>query len=411
VLIGAICDGETHVTGFGRSADTEATIGAVRACGVKVYEHGYDTLRIFGVGLRGLEAPGGPIDCHNAGTLVRLFAGILAGQQWKEFELVGDASLSARPMSRIVEPLREMGAGIENADGKLPLGVQGRPLHAISYALPMASAQVKSAILLAGLYADGETTVAEPAPTRDHTERMLEAAGARVTRREETVSIWPAERLELGEVAIPGDISSAAPFIVAATLVPGSEVHIHGVNLNPRRTGLIDILLRMGADITVYNRREIGGEPGGDLEIHSAGLVSTTVTEKEVPLAIDELPLFALAAAFARGTSTLKGAAELRAKESDRIEATVDALRAIGVRIKGTNDGFVVTGVPTRVRGGRIDARGDHRIAMLGAIAGLASSEGVRVDDAAAVGVSFPGFFEMLEALRDSNPPDGRWTP
>lgn len=411
VLIGAICDGETNITGFGRSADTEATIGAMRACGVNVDEHGHDTLSVLGVGLRGLKQPTGPIDCQNAGTLVRLLAGILAGQEWKEFELTGDASLSSRPMGRVVEPLRSMGAGIESEDGRLPLGIQGRPLHAIDYALPMASAQVKSAILLAGLYAEGETTVVEPAPTRDHTERMLETAGARVTRRESSVSIWPAEALSLGEVEIPGDISSAAPFIVAATLVPGSEIHIHGVNLNPRRTGLLEILLRMGAEINVYNRREIGGEPGGDLEIHSAGLVGTTVTAKEVPLAIDELPLFALAAAFARGTSKLRGAAELRAKESDRIEATVDALRAIGVRIRGTDDGFVVTGVPTRVRGGRIDSRGDHRIAMLGAIAGLASSEGVRVDDAGAVAVSFPGFFEMLEALRDSSPPDGSWTP
>ena len=411
VLIGAICEGETTITGFGRSADTEATIGAVRACGVTVDELGHDSLRVVGAGLRGLRAPSGPIDCRNAGTLVRLFAGILAGQEWQEFELIGDASLSTRPMGRIVDPLREMGAGIESEDGRLPLGVQGRPLHAIDYKLPMASAQVKSAILLAGLYADGETTVVEPAPTRDHTERMLQAAGARVTRRDTSVSIWPAERLELGELVVPGDISSAAPFILAATLVPGSEVHIHGVNLNPRRTGLIEILVRMGASITVYNRRELGGEPGGDLEIRSADLVATTVTEKEVPLAIDELPLFALAAAFARGTSKLRGAAELRAKESDRIEATVDALRAIGVRITGTPDGFVIMGVPTRIRGGRIDSRGDHRIAMLGAIAGLASSNGVRIDDAAAVGVSFPGFFDMLEALRVSGPPEGSWTP
>ncbi|MFN8222240.1 MAG: 3-phosphoshikimate 1-carboxyvinyltransferase [Gaiellales bacterium] len=411
VLIGAICDGETQITGFGRSADTEATIAAVRACQVKVYEHGHDALRIYGVGLHGLQAPTAPIDCRNAGTLVRLFAGILAGQTWQEFELTGDASLSSRPMGRIVEPLREMGAGIEAADGKLPLGIQGRPLHAITYRLPMASAQVKSAILLAGLYADGETTVVEPQPTRDHTERMLEKAGARIRRRESSVSIEAAERLQLGEIAIPGDVSSAAPFIVAATLVAGSELHIHGLNLNPRRTGLLEILERMGASITVYNRREIGGEPGGDLEIRSAELVATAVGAEEVPLAIDELPLFALAAACARGTSTLRGAAELRAKESDRIEATVDALRGLGVRIRGTDDGFVVTGVPARLRGGRVDSRGDHRIAMLGAVAGLASSEGVRIENADAVSVSFPGFFEMLAALRVSAPPDGGWTP
>ena len=401
VLIGAICDGETRITNFGRSADTEATIEAVRACGVTVYEHGHDTLHVFGVGLRGLAQPAEPIDCRNAGTLVRLFAGILAGQASKEFELTGDASLSARPMGRIAEPLAAMGAGVETDDGRLPLGIQGRPLHAISYRLPVASAQVKSAILLAGLYAtDGETTVVEPAPTRDHTERMLEAAGAHVVRREESVSVWPAERLELGELEVPGDISSAAPFVVAATLVPGAEVHIHGVNLNPRRTGLLTILARMGANITTYNRRELGGEPGGDLEIRSAELVGTTVGPAEVPAAIDELPLFALAASCARGESRLHGAEELRAKESDRIEATVDALRALGVRARSTDDGLAVTGIPARLRGGRISSRGDHRIAMLGAVAGLASREGVRIDDAEAVGVSFPGFFEMLEELR-----------
>jgi 3-phosphoshikimate 1-carboxyvinyltransferase len=204
----------------------------------------------------------------------------------------------------------------------------------------------------------------------------------------------------LDEVEVPGDFSSAAPFVVAATLVPGSELHVHGVNLNPRRTGLLDILERMGAKVTVYGRRQIGGEPGGDLEIRSAALVGTTVDGNEVPLAIDELPLFALAAASARGDSVLRGAAELRAKETDRIEATVDALRALGVRARASEDGFRVTGVPARLRGGRVASRGDHRLAMLGAVAGLASREGVRIDDADAVTVSFPGFYEMLEELR-----------
>ncbi|MBA2293694.1 MAG: 3-phosphoshikimate 1-carboxyvinyltransferase [Actinobacteria bacterium] len=401
VLLGAIGDGETRITGFGRSADTEATIAAVRACGVEVYEHGHETLRVFGKGLRGLAQPGTAIDCGNAGTLVRLFAGILAGQAWKEFELTGDESLSARPMGRVADPLALMGAGIETNDGRLPLGIQGRPLRAISYRLPVASAQVKSAILLAGLYAtDGETTVVEPAPTRDHTERMLETAGARITRRPESVTVWPAERLSLGEVEVPGDFSSAAPFLVAATLVPGSELHLHGVNLNPRRTGLLAILERMGARIISYNRRAIGGEPGGDLEVHAAPLVGTTVGADEVPLAIDELPLVALAAACARGRTVVTGAGELRAKETDRIEATVDALRALGVRARAREDGFEVTGVPGRLRGGRMASGGDHRLAMLGAVAGLVSGEGVRVGAADAVGVSFPGFFEMLAELR-----------
>jgi 3-phosphoshikimate 1-carboxyvinyltransferase len=400
VLIGAICDGETRISGFGRSADTEATIAAVRALGVDVYEHGAETLRVFGRGLRGLASPGRPIDCANSGTLVRLIAGILAGQEPQEFELTGDASLSARPMRRIAEPLSRMGSGIETSDGRLPLTIRARSLNGIDYTLPVASAQVKSCILLAGLYADGETTVVEPTPTRDHTERMLDKAGARIKIRAGSVTVRAADRLSLGDVDVPGDFSSAAPFVVAATLVPGSELHVHGVNLNPRRTGLLEILQRMGAKVTVYNRREIGGEPSGDLEIRSATLVGTTVGADEVATAIDELPLFALAAASARGDSVLTGAAELRAKETDRIEATVDALRVLGVRARAREDGFAVTGVPARLRGGRVASRGDHRLAMLGAVAGLASREGVRIDDAEAVSVSFPGFFEMLAELR-----------
>jgi 3-phosphoshikimate 1-carboxyvinyltransferase len=361
------------------------------------------------VGLRGLRAPDGAIDCANAGTLVRLIAGMLAGQESQEFELVGDESLSTRPMRRVAEPLALMGAAVEATDGHLPLRIHGRPLHGIAYELPVASAQVKSAILLAALLArDGETTVLEPKPTRDHTERMLSAAGARVVRRAGSVTVSPAERLRLGDVQVPGDFSSAAPFVVAATLVPGSELHVHGVNLNPRRTGLLTILERMGARVTVYNRREIGGEPGGDLEIHSADLVATEVGPEEVPLAIDELPLFGLAASFARGTSRLRGAEELRAKESDRIEAVVDGLRALGGHVRSSRDGFVVRGVPTRLRGGRLDSRGDHRIAMLGAVAGLASRDGVRVGGADCVAVSFPGFFELLTELGETSERQGR---
>jgi 3-phosphoshikimate 1-carboxyvinyltransferase len=400
VLIGALCDGETRVSGFGRSADTEATIAAVRALGIDVYEHGDDTLRIFGKGLGGLTPPAGAIDCANAGTLVRLLTGILAGQHGKEFELTGDDSLSARPMGRIAEPLGRMGARVETTDGHLPMTVRGDALRGIDYVLPVASAQVKSGVLLAGLFADGETTVVEPAPTRDHTERMLAAAGARVAVRPTSVTVRTAERLSLGDVDVPGDFSSAAPFVVAATLVPGSELHIHGVNLNPRRIGLLEILERMGAKVTVYNRREIGGEPGGDLEVRSASLVGTSVGAAEVPLAIDELPLFALAAACARGESRLNGAEELRAKETDRIEATVDALRALGVRARAHDDGLAVAGVPARLRGGRMASRGDHRLAMLGAVAGLISREGVRIEDADAVAVSFPGFFEVVDELR-----------
>ncbi len=400
VLLGALGDGETRVSGFGRSADTEATIEAVRALGVTVYEHDQDTLRIFGKGLRGLVSPGRPIDCANAGTLVRLLTGILAGQNGQQFVLTGDSSLRARPMKRVTEPLARMGAVLETEDGHLPLGIDARPLRSVTYELPVASAQVKSAILLAGLYATGETTVVEPTPTRDHTELMLEAAGVTITRREKSVTVHPAERLELDEIEVPGDFSSAAPFIIAATMLPGSELHIHGVNLNPRRTGLLTILERMGARVTVYNRRRIGGEPAGDLDIRSAELVATTVLGPEVPLAIDELPLFALAASCAHGNSRVRGAEELRAKESDRVESTVNALRSLGQHVTATEDGFRIRGVPTRPRGGRIESRGDHRIAMLGAIAALDSQDGVEIEDAGCVAVSFPGFFELLDSLR-----------
>jgi 3-phosphoshikimate 1-carboxyvinyltransferase len=403
VLIAALCDGETRISGFGRSEDTEATVAAVRALGARVVDAGDDELVVQGVGLRGLAAPEAPIDCRNAGTLVRLLAGILAGQEWREFELHGDASLSARPMTRVAAPLAEMGAGIETDDGRLPMGVQGRPLRPITYELPVASAQVKSAVLLAGLYAGaGPTTVIEPRPTRDHTESMLATAGARVEVRGARVSVWPAEHLELGEVVVPGDFSSAAPLVVAATIVPGSELHVHGVNLNPRRTGLLSILERMGGRVTVYNRRRIAGEPAGDLEVHSADLVATDVGADDVALAIDELPLYALAASCAHGDSVLRGAEELRAKETDRIEATVDALRAVGQHVRATRDGMRIRGVPTRPRGGQVESRGDHRIAMLGAVAGVASMDGVEIGDAGAVAVSFPGFFELLARLEQA---------
>jgi 3-phosphoshikimate 1-carboxyvinyltransferase len=399
VLVSALCDGETRIVGFGRSADTEATIRAVRALGVAVEEHDVDTLTVHGVGLHGLGAPSGPIDCENAGTLVRLLAGILAGQEWEEFELTGDESLSARPMGRIAIPLRKMGAGIETANGRLPLGIQGRPLHGIAYELPVASAQVKSCILLAGLFADGVTTVVEPLPTRDHTERLLERAGADIRVRPHRISIRKAERLALAGVEIPGDFSSAAPLLVAATIVPGSAVTVHGVGLNPRRTGLLDVLERMGARIAVYNRHTVGGEPAADVEARASELVGATVTADEIPRLVDELPLFALAACHARGESIVRGASELRVKESDRIAAVVEELRRIGAHIRATRDGFRIRGVPARLRGGTFDSRGDHRLAMLGAAAGLASRDGVELEGAAAVDVSFPGFFEVLAQL------------
>jgi 3-phosphoshikimate 1-carboxyvinyltransferase len=403
VLLSAVGEGETRITGFGRSADTESTIAAVRALGVRVYEADADTLRVFGAGLRGLKAPKRPIDCGNAGTLMRLLPGLLAGQQGR-FELTGDESLRSRPMERIAGPLRQMGVQVGTTDGRAPIVIDGGHVEPISYELPVASAQVKSAVLLAGLYADrGETTVVEPLPTRDHTENMLEQAGVTVRRRRGTIKVAPAQQLRLGELEVPGDFSSAAPFLVAATLLAGSELTVHGLNLNPRRIGLLDVLERMGARITVFNRRRIGGEAGGDLDVRHAELVGTEIGAAEVPLLVDELPLFALLAVHARGDSVLTGAAELRAKETDRIEAVVDGLRSLGAHIRATPDGFKVRGVPTRLRGGTIDARGDHRIAMLGAVAGLVSREGVEVRGAESAAVSFPGFYDLLDSLRGAN--------
>ncbi|HET7554472.1 MAG TPA: 3-phosphoshikimate 1-carboxyvinyltransferase [Gaiellaceae bacterium] len=398
VLLAAIAEGETSVRGFGRSADTESTIAAVRALDVTVHDDDVDVVRVEGVGLRGLHDPDAPIDCGNSGTTLRLLAGILAGQEGR-FELTGDDSLRRRPMERIADPLRQMGARVETAGGTPPLALEGGELQGIRYELPVASAQVKSCILLAGLYAAGRTTVVEPLPTRDHTELMLAAAGVNVRRQQRRISLGPAERLRLREVVVPGDFSAAAPFVVAATLLPGSELTIHDVGLNPRRTGLLDVLARMGARITIFHRHKSGGEPVGDVEVRSAELVATTVGSEEVPLLVDELPLFALAAACARGESRVAGAGELRVKETDRIETVTTSLRAVGVRIAATEDGFTVRGVPTRIRGGGMASQGDHRIAMLGAVAGLASGEGVELGDPEAVAVSFPGFFELLDSV------------
>jgi 3-phosphoshikimate 1-carboxyvinyltransferase len=399
LLIGGICEGKTRVDGFGRSGDTESTLAAVRSLGVEVDERAEDELVVHGLGLRGLQAPDGSIDAGNAGTLMRLLLGILAGQNGR-FEVTGDDSLRARPMDRVAEPLTRMGARISTTDGLPPVVVEGTSsLKGIEYELPVASAQVKSALLLAGLNADDATTVIEHVPTRDHTELMLAAAGASVRRRPHSVTVEPAARLQLGEVAVPGDFSAAAPFIVAATLLAGSELTIHDVGLNPRRTGLLDVLERMGARISVFNRRKVGGEWVGEVEVRSAELTATDIGADEVPLLVDELPLFALAAGSARGHSRLSGAGELRVKESDRIETVTNGLRRLGVRIRMRDDGFDVHGVPARPTGGRFHSNGDHRIAVLGAIAGVVSREGVDVGDADAAAISFPGFFDLLDSV------------
>ena len=399
LLLGAIADGESEIDGFGASKDTLSTAAAVRALGAEVEIEG-ERVRVGGAGLRGLREPAGALDCGNAGTLMRLLPGILAGQQGR-FELVGDESLSGRPMERIAEPLRSMGARVETTDGHAPLAVEGGALTSVRWELPVASAQVKSCVLLAGLYASGgPTVVVEGFPSRDHTERMLEAMGARVRRKAGEPGIWPAERLRPLRLEIPGDFSSAAPFVVAATLLAGSKLRLHGVGINPTRTGFLAVLERMGARISFFNRRSAGGEPVADLEVDAAELTAAEVRPEEVPGLVDELPLFALAAGMARGESVVTGAEELRVKESDRLQSVKDALRPLGIHIETSHDGFRVRGVPSRPRGGGVvEAGGDHRIAMLGAIAGLVSREGVELRGAESAAVSFPDFFPMLDSL------------
>jgi 3-phosphoshikimate 1-carboxyvinyltransferase len=398
-LLAAIADGESELRNFGHAADTDSALAAVATLGAEVSEPEPGTVRIAGRGLRGLLQPDAPIDCGNAGTVLRLLSGILAGQDGRRFELVGDESLSSRPV-RVDEPLQQMGARVETNDGRPPVAIEGAQLQPIRYELPVASAQLKSAVLLAGLLAEeGPTTVVEQTPSRDHTERLLRSLGLRLARAGAEIRVWPAERIPPLSLEIPGDFSSAAPFIVAATLLSGSNLRIHDVDVNPTRTGLLDVLGRMGGRIAVFNRRSANGEPVADLEVRSAPLLATAIEPDEVPRLVDELPLFALLASQARGESVVKGAQELRVKETDRIETVTNSLRPLGVRIVASDDGFRVRGVPTRPRGGAMASSGDHRLAMLGAVAGAVSKQGVEIEDAEAVAVSFPGFFELLESV------------
>ena len=408
-IVAAMGEGETEVTGYLDSADTRSTLDAAAAVGAEVTD-GEGELRIRGVGLRGARPA--RIDVGNAGTLLRILPGWLAGQPGGEWTLDGDESIRRRPVDRIVEPLTQMGADVQASEGRLPpLTVRAAPLRGVEYRLPVASAQVKSCLLLAGLLAEGETSVVEKRPSRDHTERMLHAAGATV-RTENVgtpvtvhgelpairVTVAPVDRLALGTLTIPGDFSSAAFFLVAAALVQGSEVRLEGVGINPGRIGLLGILSRMGAAVEVIETAAAGNEPVATIVARSGPLQGTRVAAGEVPLAIDELPLVALAACFADGETVVGGAEELRHKESDRIATVVAGLRGLGADIEATEDGFAVTGTGA-LRGGTLDAAGDHRLAMLGAVAGLASREGVEVAGFEAAGVSYPGFDDDLGAL------------
>jgi 3-phosphoshikimate 1-carboxyvinyltransferase len=391
-ILAAMCEGRTRVEGYLRSADTDSTLDAMRRLGAVVHEG--EQVEIEGVGLRGARSAA--IDVGNAGTLLRLLPGWLAGVPAGEWTLDGDESIRRRPVDRVAEPLARMGAQVECRDGRLPpLVVHGSDLAGVRYELPVASAQVKSCVLLAGLLAAGTTEVVERSPSRDHTERMLVAAGAALESREGVVSVRQAERLELGTVTVPGDFSSSAYWIVAATIVGGSALALESVGVNPTRIGLLRVLERMGGAVEVIDRRMAGMEPVAELAVRSAPLRATTVEAQEVPLLIDELPLVALLGAFAEGTTIVSGAEELRHKESDRIATVVEGLRALGAAIEARPDGFAVEGAGA-LRGGSLDAAGDHRLAMLGAVAGLASREGVEIRGAEAARVSYPGFFDDL---------------
>jgi 3-phosphoshikimate 1-carboxyvinyltransferase len=412
-LLGAFGDGETRISRYLDSADTRSTLAAAEALGAEVAigtaAEGGMEVEIRGFGLRGAVEPAGPIDVGNAGTLIRLLAGLLAGQEGRRFELDGDESIRRRPMGRVLQPLARMGAVAKGAEGGLPpLEITGTRIQGIDYRLPVASAQVKSCVLLAGLLADAPTSVREPAPARDHTERMLAACGVPVDVVPETalptdpiastISVSPAERIALPAMTVPGDLSSAAFHLVAALIVPGSDVLIRGVGLNPTRVGLLGILNRMGAIVEVAETGTEAGEPVGEVRARFGRLRATRVAPGEIPLAIDELPLVALLGCFAEGRTVVTGAAELRHKESDRIAGVVDALTALGGDIEALEDGFAVTGTGG-LDGGRIDSLGDHRLAMLGAVAGVASREGVTIDGFDAAGVSYPGFERDLRAL------------
>ncbi|MBN1483701.1 MAG: 3-phosphoshikimate 1-carboxyvinyltransferase [Chloroflexia bacterium] len=397
LLLGALADGPVRVEGFLPGGDCRATLDCLRALGVQIEQHDETTLTVGGAGLRGLWAPAGPLDCGRSGTTMRLLAGILAGQAFDSV-LDGDAQLLRRPMERVAAPLRRMGAQVETKDGHGPLHIQGRPLRGLEYSLPVASAQVKSALLLAGLYADGATTVHQPGPARDHTERLLIAMGAQVQIDGLSVTLQPPPQLRARTIHVPGDLSSAAFLIVAALLRPGSEITIERVGVNPTRTGLLDVLSQMGADVVVQNVYRLGEEPAVDLRVRASALRGVEVGGETVVRMIDEFPVLAVAATQARGRTVVRDAAELRVKESDRIAVTAGELAKLGARIETRADGFVVHG-PTPLRGGVVDGRGDHRIAMALAVAGLLAEREVVVKGMERVKDSFPGFEAVLAGM------------
>ncbi len=411
VMLGSIANGVTHVSGFLSGADAIATMQAFRAMGVRI-EHQGDHLTIYGVGRDGLQAASGEIDLGNSGTAMRLMMGLLSGQTF-DVRLSGDASLCSRPMGRIADPLARMGATISTTEGRAPLSLlntarKGGALEAIEYQLPMASAQVKSAILLAGLYADGKTCVTEPAPTRDHTERMLRGFGYDVQTEGARICLAGGAELNATDIDVPADISSAAFFVVGASISPGSELRLRHVGINPTRTGIIHILRKMGAIIEYENEKIVGGEPVADILVKASALKGIDIPEHWVPLAIDEIPVIAIAAACAQGETRLTGAEELRVKESDRIMAMVSALTALGIDAIETPDGFIIQGkgsstdrlLPEAVfSGAEVLSYDDHRIAMACTIASLRASGPIVIHDCENISTSFPGYIELANTL------------
>jgi 3-phosphoshikimate 1-carboxyvinyltransferase len=394
-LLGGIASGTTHVHGFLRAEDCLATLRCLRALGVRIDEDA-DRLTIRGTRLR---EPAEILDVGNSGTTIRLLAGILAGQPFHSV-LTGDASIRRRPMDRVAEPLRRMGARISGRDGGrlAPLEIDGGGLRGISYVSPVASAQVKSAVLLAGLFAEGETAVTEPSPSRDHTERMLGSFGVPVARSGLTSRVRGPATLRGTSLRVPGDLSSAAFFLVAAALVPGSEVAVEGVGLNPSRTGVLDVLRKMGASVEVRDVYEDGGEPAGTVTVRAGRLRGTTIGGDLIPRTIDELPVVAVAACLAEGETVIRDAAEMRVKESDRIAALARELGRLGAAVEPRPDGMVIAG-GRRFRGGRASSGGDHRIAMALAVAGLCADEPVTVDDPECIQTSFPEFETLLRRV------------
>jgi 3-phosphoshikimate 1-carboxyvinyltransferase len=401
IMLGAIADGVTDISGFLEGEDALSTLNAFRAMGVQIEGPVDGKVRVHGVGLHGLQAPKGPLDMGNSGTSMRLLAGLLAGQSFST-TLVGDVSLSKRPMERVARPLRLMGATVTTQEGgRPPMVIDGAGrLRGIHYDLPMASAQVKSCLLLAGLYAAGETSVTEPAPTRDHTERMLNGFGYPVTKRgDATCVVRSGGRLTGTQIDVPADISSATFFMVAAAIAPGSDITLTHVGINPTRIGVINILQKMGADLVVSNQREVGGEPVADIRVRYSALRGIEIPEDQVPLAIDEFPALFIAAACAEGSTVLTGAEELRVKESDRIQVMVDGLKTLGVDARPTPDGIVIAGFGAggAFGGGSVYSHHDHRIAMSFSIAALRASARIDVEGCDNVATSFPDFVGLAQ--------------